>query len=174
MTRDKFVRELTEEALLDDNQWHVLKFNENIEEPEELFTTPEMEQRFESEHVELDIDENMIYIKLEYGLLAYDKQELSQKWATAINGEFDTPPIDEPSYDFETDYYNGDVYTRVQMTEAGEKNETILAIIDGKTGEMKENYTIKDGNTFGPLFDGESVVVFYNSRESPPKVYILK
>lgn len=168
-----YVLETTDEALMDDNQWNVVKFHEQENTNEVQFTTEPIDLTHQSEDIKIAVDEAMIYITVQYGLMAFDKEDGTEKWATAINGEFTSTSSDEPSYEVETEHHQGDVYIRTQMDQAGEDTETLLTILDGKTGEMKENYSFVDGDTFGPVDDGNNMVLMQSPNEGDPIIYIF-
>lgn len=169
---DLYVLEMTLDST-DDNDWHVLKFNEEQPNGENMMTTPEINLSNQSEEADIHVDDEMMYVTVQYGMFAFDMQDGSEKWATAIDGTFEEPPSDGPVYEMETAYANGKVYIRTMMSEAGEKTQTRMTILDGSSGEVAEHIALEDAHSLGPEFDGEQIVVASIPDEDDPIVYMF-
>ncbi len=173
-----YVLETDEEALfeLENPIYNVYRFNQETDEGEKLFTTPEVNSSSEYGELELGMDNDNIYVKTKYGVLAYDKDNANALW-TVLIGEGLVQELDETvTDDFQVVYNNGKVYIRTSIWGTTPGPETTFTVIDGKTGEMLENYAIGAGEAFGPVVDGESVVLFQSDEtkgERQLKFYVI-
>ncbi|WP_058305876.1 outer membrane protein assembly factor BamB family protein [Gracilibacillus massiliensis] len=174
---DFYVTEESEETMTNTGETsvHVYKFTDGVETPEKLLTTPEMTRSEGIDDLRVEIEGDTLYMKSKYGISAYDKNDGQTLWHTAIGGELvQETNIDGPSHDdFEVSYNNGDVYVRTTLNEKG-TNKNRFTVIDGKTGDMKENYVLSDGDAHGPAIDGDRALVFHtDSEQKNTKVYVI-
>lgn len=173
-----YVLETDEEALfeLENPIYNVYRFNQETDEGEKLITTPEVSSSSEYGELELGIDNDNIYVKTKFGILAYDKDNANALWTVSIGEELVQELDDTVTDDFQVVYNNGKVYIRTSIWGNTPGPETTFTVIDGKTGEMLENYDIGVGQTFGPVVDGESVVIFQSDEtksERQLKFYVI-
>lgn len=174
---DFYVTEESEETMnnLNESIVHVYQFKDGEETPEKLLTTPEVARGDGIDELRLEIEDDTLYLKSKYGISAYDKNDGQALWHTAIgDGLVQETDVGGPSHDdFEVVYNNDVVYVRTTLNEQG-INKNIFTVIDGKTGEMKENYDLSDGNAYGPAIDTNQALVFHtDSEEDNAKVYVI-
>src|SRR5699024_4224994 len=153
---DFYVTEESEETMTNINESivNVYKFADGEEESEKLLTTTEVARGEGIDELRMDIVEDILYLKSKYGISAYDKHDGHALWHTAIGEELvQETNLDGPSHDdFEVSYSNGNAYVRTTLNEQG-INKNIFTVIDGETGDMKENYNLSDGDAHGPTID---------------------
>lgn len=166
-----YVLESTEEAGLHDNQWRILRFHEDSDEPETLTTSREVADYTNAEDINMTIDDKMIYLSLPYGVMAFDKTNGTEKWASAVDKDFTNS--DSPVTELDTVAHDGKLYMLTEITGDWEY-EHLLSIVDGETGEVEESYSIGNGDVFGPFFDGEHVIMSHvTSDPYEIDVYII-
>ncbi len=172
---DFYVTEESEETMSDLNESivHIYKFSDGEETPDKLLTTPAVATPDGIDELRLDIEGDTLYKKSKFGISAYDKNDGHPLWHVGVGEElvqeFD---VDRPSHDdFEVSYNNGNAYVLTTLNEQG-INKNTFTVIDGKTGDMLENYKLEDGDAYGPAIDGDIALVFHTDSEGEnAKVY---
>src|SRR5699024_1902956 len=101
-----YVMEKSDETLMDlkITSYNILKFDEQNEDGEKIITAPPVTETYESDDTHLDIQDDVLFLKGPFSLLAYDKSSADFLWGTSVDGAIDRDHVDgDYSYDFRTD-----------------------------------------------------------------------
>src|SRR5699024_10697324 len=128
---------------------------------EEMFTTEPVQTPDSVDELKINVEDDIIYIHSISGISAYDKDAAEPLWHV-MSGEdmlsdsdLDTEDVESG---LETAYLDGNIYLRT-TPRGDDTEETLITIIDGKSGEIKENYNFDERERIGPIVDDGQVVV---------------
>lgn len=166
-----YVAEESDETMMemDESVLHIHRFQEDKEDAEEMFTTESVQTPDSVDELKINVEDDIIYIQSISGISAYDKDAAEPLWHVMpgedmlSDSDLDTEDVESG---LETAYLDGNIYLRT--TPRGDDTEgTLITIIDGKSGEMIENYNFDEGEMIGPLVDDGQVLVmdFYEREE---------
>src|SRR5699024_10318239 len=139
-----YVAEESDETMMemDEAVVHIHRFQEDKEDAEERFTTDSVQTPDSVDEVKINVEYHILYIQSRSGISAYDRDAAEPLWHV-MPGEDMLSDSDLDTGDTEsgldTAYLDGNIYLRTTLR--GDDTEgTLITVIDGKSGEMIENY----------------------------------
>lgn len=175
---DLYIAEESQDTLTDikESVIDVYRAGDGESEPEKLLITPAITTPDEDGELQIDVDGDSLYIKSIYGISAYDKNDGESLYHVTIGEDFvQEVDFETPSHDdFDTAYNNGSVFVRTTISEDSE-DKTIFTVMDGRTGEITENYTLEGtGTAYGPVMDDDNALVIQlDETDDRSKMYII-
>ena len=166
-----YVAEESDETMMemDESVLHIHRFQEDKEDAEEMFTTESVQTPDSVDELKINVEDDIIYIQSISGISAYDKDAAEPLWHVMpgedmlSDSDLDTGDVESG---LDTAYLDGNIYLRTTLR--GDDTEgTLITVIDGKSGEMIENYNFDKLDMIGPLVDDGQVLVmdFYEREE---------
>lgn len=170
-------------ALLDEGDgfseafYKIVEFDDLEGKKDTLIETPQVQGPYNVHDINLELLNDIFYIKFESGVLAYDKASQEQLWALSVGDIQDSSETgDDNDYWFSLAYADDKIYTLTEKSNVARETDNFLTIIDATTGEMLGHYSFGSGGALGPFVDKASgnVFVYMNHFEKEEaKAYIL-
>lgn len=145
-----------------DYELQIISYHETDGKQEELTEPIEIDMPYEDQNITIDRKNNFFYVHVENGVLAYDKDSYKLIWATAT-GEIEKRDAtdDDFTYDVRAVYGDNNIYTFTEaLSNTRGEGENFFSILDATTGEVKEHYSLGNGDAVGPFLDEETGKVF--------------
>jgi len=145
----------------------VLEFNDMDGKQGELFEMPTIEMPYEEYRLNVELIDDIFYVHFESGIFAYDANTYDHLWTISVGDNLEDRRDTDDDYDYEFYSTSGQdyIYTVIEKTNTARDRDAFISVIDAKTADVVEHYSLGEGRTSGPFVDPESEKAFMYFRD---------
>lgn len=158
----------------------IVEFDDLEGKREELIEAPAIDYPYEEYRITIELINDIFYIYFESGIFAFDANNYEHLWTVSVgdNVEDRRDTDDDFNYDFYAAFGKEHIYTVTEKFSSTKEGDNFVSIIDAKTGDVLEHYSIGDGRVAGPFADQEKEQVFvyihdFYGDDAEARVYLI-